>query len=778
MADDLANLDKTGELAEGFQPHTSHWGVFSARWRDGELEVRPHPGDPDPNRIIQNFSGALRHEARIAQPMVRRGWLERGPGPDSRRGRDEFVAVSWEEAFGLLGGELARVKQNHGPGAVFGGSYGWASAGRFHHAQSQIHRFLNIAMGGYVRSVASYSSGASQIIVPHVIGKYEDLTKRNVSWEQIAEHSDVVIAFGGMALKNSMVAGGSISEHVERGAMRCARDRGCEFILVSPLKSDLPDEPRTDWIANIPGTDVALMMALVHTLVVENRHDRAFLAKYTEGWPIFERYLLGETDGQPKDAAWAAPITGLTVDQIVQLASRLHGRRCVVVVAHSLQRAEYGEQPVWMGAVLAAALGQIGLPGGGYAYGLGAIAYYGRRYNTTPSPTLSQGRNGVSEFIPVARISDMLLNPGRTYRFNGQTRTYPDIRLIYWAGGNPFHHHQDLNRLRKAFATVDTVVVHDLAWTASARHADFVLPCTMTLEREDIGSSSNDPLMVAMHPVVKPYGEARDDHDIFSGLAEKLGAKQAFTEGRTTREWLEYLYEPTRAALVEQGLPAPSFEAFWRAGSLTVPQLPDDGGDLRHFREDPDAYPLTTPSGKVEIFSSTIAGFEEADCPGHPTWFPRKDVPDAATPLFLIANQPATRLHSQLDFGSHSVEEKRRGREVAHMHPDDAATRGIADGDIIRLFNERGACLAAARLTEGIRPGVMQLPTGAWYDPVDPEEEAPLCVHGNPNVLTRDIGTSALAQGCTGQITVVNVERFTGNLPPIRAFEAPKPVAR
>ena len=181
----------------------------------------------------------------------------------------------------------------------------------------------------------------------------------------------------------------------------------------------------------------------------------------------------------------------------------------------------------------------------------------------------------------MARISDMLLNPGSSYRYNGQTRTYPDIRLVYWAGGNPFHHHQDLNRLRRAFAQVDTLVVHELAWTATARHADIVLPCTMTLEREDIGASSNDPLLVAMHPVAKPYGTARDDYSIFSGLAERLGTAAKFTEGRTVRQWLEFLYEPTRAALAEQKLPAPSFDEFWSRGALTLPQQPDDGGRLR-----------------------------------------------------------------------------------------------------------------------------------------------------------------------------------------------------
>ena len=106
------------------------------------------------------------------------------------------------------------------------------------------------------------------------------------------------------------------------------------------------------------------------------------------------------------------------------------------------------------------------------------------------------------------------------------------------------------------------------------------------------------------------------------------------------------------------------------------------------------------------------------------------------------------------------------------MHPDDAAARGIADGDIVRLFNERGACLAGVRVTDGIRRGVVQLADRRLVRPGRPRRTTmPLCVHGNPNVLTRDVGTSGLAQGCTGQLTTVQVERFTGNLPPIQAYD-------
>jgi biotin/methionine sulfoxide reductase len=544
-------------------------------------------------------------------------------------------------------------------------------------------------------------------------------------------------------------------------------------VLISPLKADLPAEVNSEWLPVLPGTDVALMLALAHTLVIDGDHDRAFLDSHCTGWLPFEAYLLGRSDGQAKNAAWAADITGIATEEIVALARRLPGKRVLITVAHALQRAEHGEQPVWMAAVLAAMLGQHGLPGGGYSYALGAIANYGRRHNAVPISALPQGKNGVDAFIPVARIADMLLNPGAAFDYDGRRLSYPEIKLVYWAGGNPFHHHQDLNRLRRALAELDTLVVHEIAWTATARHADIVLPCTMTLEREDIGGAPTDPLLVAMHRLAKPFGEARDDFAIFTALAQRFGCAAALTEGRSAGEWLRHLYRTTQEELAAKGFEAPDFDTFWQCGELLLPQLPHDGGAIRAFRDDPEGRPLPTPSGKIEIYSETIAGFGYADCPGHPVWLPPVDVVRAQTPLQLIANQPASRLHSQFDFGGHSAAEKRRGREVARMHPIDAAVRGIADGDIIKLFNARGACLASVVVTSEIRQGVVQLPTGAWYDPEDPDDDNALCVHGNPNVLTRDVGTSSLAQGCCGQLTAVDVVRFDGNLPPILAFDPP-----
>ena len=143
-------------------------------------------------------------------------------------------------------------------------------------------------------------------------------------------------------------------------------------------------------------------------------------------------------------------------------------------------------------------LGQIGLPGGGFGASYGPTNGMGSDAPLLAGPTLSQGTNQVPDFIPVARFTDMLLNPGGKVHYNGKELTYPDIKLIYWAGGNPFHHHQDLNRLRMAWAKPETIIFNEQFWTPAAKMADIVLPATTGLERDDIGYARREPFLIAM----------------------------------------------------------------------------------------------------------------------------------------------------------------------------------------------------------------------------------------------------------------------------------------
>jgi len=760
------------------RPNASHWGAFSVRAEPGGLvEVIPHPSDPAPSPLLGNIPGALRHATRVARPAVRRGWLEEGPGPSDRRGGEPFVEVGWDRALDLVAAELARVREAHGNEAIFGGSYGWASAGRFHHAQSQLHRFLALS-GGYTASRNTYSTGTSEVLLPHLVGNANLVWRGASSWPTIVENTELIVAFGGIPEKNVFVTPGGMTRHGTPGHLAALARKRTPVVLISPLRSDLPEGLDCEWHPVVPATDVALMLGLAHTLVSEGLHDKGFLDRYCQGYATFERYLLGEADGVPKDASWAGSLCGIDPEAIRGLARRMAAVRTLITVTWSLQRTQHGEQPVWAAVTLASMLGQIGLPGGGFGHGYGSMGDVGAFAPLIRLPTFRQGRNPVRTFIPVARIADMLLNPGVPYDYNGDRLRYPDIRLVYWAGGNPFHHHQDLGRLSCAFGRPDTIVVHEPHWTATARHADIVLPVTTSLEREDMGSGRRDTHLIAMHRAVPPVGQARDDYAILGALAERLGFAEAFTEGRDARQWLEHLYGEWRSTMVAQGHDVPGFAEFWEAGEYRLPDGPTHFTMLEDFRADPVKSPLATPSGRIEITSETVAGFGYPDCPGHPVWLEPDEwlgSPRARRfGLHLIANQPDTRLHSQLDVGAASQQAKVAGREAIRMHPDDAAARGIAAGDVVRVFNDRGACLAGAVLTTATRRGVVRLPTGAWFDPVPDAGPAPLCAHGNPNVLTADRPSSRLSQGCAGQHALVEVEPWPGEPPPVTVGAPPE----
>ena len=757
----------------------THWGAYRAAVRDGKLtELHGFEDDLDPSPIGDGMLDTLDDACRIAEPMVRKGWLERGAGSDrSKRGAEPFVAVSWDEASRLVARELRRVIDRHGNRAIFAGSYGWASAGKFHHAPSQLWRFLN-CIGGFTYKRDSYSLAAGHVILPHVLGDLMRLIGLHTSWPSIIEHTDLLVAFGGLPAKNGQVSMQGVGRHVQRDYTRDAAHAGVSLVNVSPLRGDVEPDLGSQWVAPRPGTDVALMLGLAHTLYIEGLHDEAFLSRYTVGFERFVPYLTGASDGVAKDARWAASITGVDANVIRTLARRMAAGRTMVSLSWSLTRQDHGEQPFWMGVTLAAMLGQMGLPGGGVGFGYSAVNAVGNHTGHLPGTALPQGRNEVADFIPVARISDLLLNPGGEFDYNGGRYTYPDTRIVWWAGGNPFHHHQDLNRMLRAWRKPETIIVNEAWWNPMARHADIVLPCTSPLERDDLAGGLYDGYLFASRRVVEPYREARDDYVIFRGIARELRVESEYTEERAVDDWLRHLYDVTRQRASERAVEMPSFDEFRSRGVFRLADPERPVVMLEAYRADPEANPLHTPSGRIEIFSERIEGFGYEDCRGHPRWYEPCEWLGGAEadryPLHLLSNQPATRLHSQLDNGRHSRAGKIDGREPVTMHPADAAARGIEAGDAVRLFNDRGACLASAVVSDDIRRGVVQLSTGAWYDPEVPGEPGSTCKHGNPNVLTPDKGTSRLAQGPIAHTCLVEVERFEGVPPAVTAFEPPE----
>jgi biotin/methionine sulfoxide reductase len=766
-------------------PTSTHWGNYRIEVDNGRIKaVHPYEEDKNPTPIGQSLLDALDESCRISQPMVRAGYWERGVDSDrAGRGAEPFVAISWEQALELVANELLRVKTDYGNEAIFAGSYGWASAGCFHHAQSQLHRFLN-TFGGFTYSVNSYSCAAGEVITPHILGDMWTLWEEIPPWQDVAKHSQLVVLFGGAGLKNTQISQGGLGQHTAQDEMRAVKEAGVQFVNISPIRDDLAHFLGAEWISPVPNTDTALMLALAHTLVVEDLYDKEFLQKYCVGFERFLPYLMGTRDGQPKDASWAEQISEVPAEIIRNLARRMARQRTMISVSWSLQRAEHGEQPFWMATVLAAMLGEIGLPGRGIGFGYAATHTMGSSDRAPFKwPALDRGLNKVRSFIPVARIADLLLNPGQPFNYNGQQLVYPDIKLVYWAGGNPFHHQQDLNRLLKAWRRPETIIIHEPWWNANARHADIVLPATTALERNDIGFTRTGTYLTPMRQGVPPFQAARNDFDIFSDLAGRLGFKESFTENRAEMAWMRYFYEEALRRAARFDVELPDFETFWLGEQISIQdQVEPTPSFLSRFRASPGEAPLQTPSGKIEIFSETIAGFGYHDCPGYPVWIAPQEwlgAPKAATlPLHLLSNQPKTRLHSQLDHGVTSHRHKIKGREAARMNPEDARARGIRDGDLIRIFNERGSCLAAAILSADLRPGIIQIPTGAWYNPLEPGQIGCLELHGNPNVLTRDQGTSQLGQGSTANSSLVDAERYEGPEIEVTAFQPPQIVTQ
>ena len=756
----------------------AHWGTYKIIKDKGKrFKLFPFEQDKDPSVIGRGIETALTSSARIRKPAFRRGWLEKNQHHKNiKRGEDQFIEVSWEDAFELVSKDIKRVISNYGNESIYAGSYGWASAGRFHHAQSHLRRFLNLT-GGHTYSKNTYSYAAAEVIVPHVLGNFYDFLFDTTSWVSIKDNTSLFLAFGGIPLKNGQISQGGVGSHIQKDYLKKAALKGVNFINVSPLKSDLEGVGNIDWLPLKPNTDVALMLALCYELNKAGIINNDFIYRYTVGFKKFLSYLNGSSDGIIKSADWASEIVGINKKVILNLVDKIkNSERTMISVSWSLTRQSHGEQPFWAAIALASIIGDIGKPGGGIGFGYSAMNSIGNHYKKIPAVSLPQGKNSVKKFIPVARITDMLENPGISFDYNGSRFSYPDIKLIYWAGGNPFHHHQDLNRMIKAWQKPETVISHEWCWNALAKHSDIVLPVTTPLERNDIALAPRDPYMIYMSKVLEPIGESKSDFEIFSGLAKKFGFKDDYTEKKSENEWIEWIYNESNA-LQERNHKFPDFDNFKEKGWYKSPDQLSQQIFLKEFIEDPVKNPLETPSGKIELFSKQIDSFKYSDCVGHPKWFGDKEYLGKSKKykLHLLSNQPKFKLHSQLDNGKVAGNEKIDGRAVIEVNKIDAEARALLEHMVVKVFNDRGSCLAAVKISDNIRQGVVNIPTGAWLDPL--KSSSISCVHGNPNVLTNDVGTSKLAQGPTAHTCLVEIEKFHEKAPRINAFDPPKIIA-
>lgn len=761
----------------------AHWGAFEAIVANGRmLEARPVGDDPAPNELIGMAPHQVHAHNRVRYPMVRKSWLEGGPGSHPElRGRDQWVRVSWEQATRLVGDEIIRVQKEHGPQAIYAGSYGWKSVGMLHNCQALLKRLMNLA-GGFLGYTGDYSTGAAQVIMPHVVGSIE-VYEQQTTWPEVIEHSQLVVLWGCnpmVTLRNSW----NVPDHVGPGGFMALKQKGTRLISIDPVHNESARALDAEWLAPRPYTDCALLLGIAHTLLTEKLYNAAFVRDYTVGFDRFAAYLTGEADRQAKDADWAADISGLPAETIRQLARDMAKQRTMIMSGWGMQRQHHGEQQHWALVTVAAMLGQIGLPGGGFG-----LSYH---YSSGGSPTARGGvlagitagtvPAGAPRPIPVARIADCLANPGKTIDHNGGKVTYPDVKMVYVAGGNTLQQHQDINNLIQAWRRPQTIVVNEPYWTATAKYADIVLPATTSYERNDLdmGGDYSQRYVFPLHQCVPPQHQARNDFDIFRALAAHMGKEQDFTEGKSEMQWLAGMYDAMAKQAAVNKVTLPPFDVFWQSNNYVQFPIPDANRHWVRFadyREDPLLNPLGTPSGKIEIYSETVAAMGYDDCPGHPTWMAPHEWyrgPEAGRfPLSLTSGHPVNRLHSQLDNTPLRAKYAVAGREAILINQQDARARGITSGDLVRAWNVRGQVLAGAVVSGDIRPGVVRINEGAWYDALDAAQPGALCTNGSVNCLTFDIGSSRLAQGNCGQMAQLEIEKYRGEPPANRAHQVP-----
>ncbi len=626
-------------------------------------------------RIVDNplggpyLSGCVKgfqmHRVLHAPDRLKRPLLRTGP-----RGSGEFKEVGWPEALDLVAERLTKIRDKYGKEAIIrlGGS--GACNGALHNTGRLTTRFLS-QFGGYTEIDGYYSSQAAQYVTPYVLGT------RSVGIDPgTLQHTGLIILWGANISDTRL-------EVMMEARIREAKARGVEVIVIDPRRTTTAKTLGTQWIPVRPGTDTALMLAVLHILIEEGLVDRGFVGKYSVGFNELERYVLGKEDGEPKDPVWAEEICGTPADVIVQLA-RQFGRThpTALIPGLSIQRTVGGEEAIRMAIALQVATGNLGVLGGSSG---------GLTWGRLPRPRMGGigvPQNPTQVSIPTYQWPDAILE--------GKQGGYPsDIKAIYNVGGNFLIQGSDVNKNIRAFNEVEFSVCHERFMTPTANYCDVVLPVTTFLERSDIVVPDGGNYLLFSSRAVPPLYEARNDYDVFCGLAERLGFLSEYSEGRDEEEWLRSFVADSEV---------PDYEEFKKDGLYMGEDQMRVG--LSDFVADSKAYPLGTPSGRVQILSEAYAELGYTAVPAY-----RGIRADDRHPLMLVTPKSRFRVNSQNDNIPWFREREPHG---LWMNPNDAEERGIEEGGEVQVSSPEGRVRVTVIVTEDIMPGVVCLLEGVW----------------------------------------------------------------
>ena len=682
--------------------------------------------------VITRIEGDDRPGDTVADPQLRacvrgRAYRHRQDHPDrlrypmkrvGKRGEGKFERISWDEAAGLVAREILRIRNEYGNAALYvpygTGGYSQLTGRR------TAERLLNL-VGGSLGFYNSYSWACISAATPTVYG-----TPITGNQRQDWLNTKYFLMWG---WNPAEARDGTNTEYF----VRLARERGARTVCVDPRMTPSVVSLADEWVPVRPGTDTAMMSAMAYVMITEGLTDRDFVRTHCVGFDTaqmppgreadesYKDYILGTRDGVAKTPDWAEPITGVPRATIARIAREYAtAKPAVLYQGYGMQRRAYGEQVVRAGCVLAAITGNVGIPGG-WAGGVALQAPDGG-----PSwlvfPT---GENPVKAMIPSFLWTEAVVRGkgmGPDDGVVGADRLVTDIKLIYAVASNCLvNQHANINRsagILRDESRVEFLVVQDNFLTPTGRFADILLPACTQFETWGIedGWKYGDEVLL-MPKVVEPPFETKSDYAICAEVAEKLGVRDAYTEGLDERGWVGRALDRYRETRFP-GLPSLDELEASNAGVYSVP-VTKPAVAFEDFRRDPEGHPLPTPSGKIEIFSKTLADLGRPGViPGVPKYIREWESPFGpeaeAYPLQAIGHHSMSRVHSthdNVDWLNEAFPQR------VFINPVDAAARGLRDGDPVRVFNDRGTIVLPCRVTNRIMPGVVDIPQGAWWTP-------------------------------------------------------------
>ena len=687
--------------------------VVNAHVRDGrivKISTDPRkwtPELPPLHACVRGFGQAERvnHPDRLMHPLRRTG----------PRGSGEFARASWDEALAEVAAQLRRVCDTYGPAAILDCSRTGSLSAL--HGRAVVPRLLHM-LGGCTELWTNISAEAEVFAVRMTYGAKADY--KSAGREPIDYLNSRLILMWGWSPGDGTFGTGTLQY------LKLARKHGVRMICVDPRRTRSSHELADEHVFIRPSTDTAALLAMAYVITREGLQDRAYLDRHVLGFDeahlppgapagsSYRAYLMGEADGVRKTPEWASAITGVPAATLERLAIEFAtSRPAALHCGYAPGRTLHGEQFHRAAYALAAMTGNVGIPGGNAGTSNGATGRGGVQL-------LSAGPNPAGARVSSPLLADLL--------DRGRAGGYPaDIKMIYSAAGDLFNQLPNVPRILAAAQRLEFMVVHEHFMTPTARYADIVLPATTFWERNDVHTpwAGAGHYVVYMKKAIEPVGECRNDLDICTDLARRLGLSGY--NDRTEEEWLREL---TRNTIDD-------FEHFRDQGLARLPAPEDAVAFAREIR-DPERYPFSTPSGKIEIYSTTLAAKPDpyglGAIPAIPTWI--DDGVGARYPLRLINPKSRARTHS---IHANQPILSRADRDDVWMHPADAAARGIVDGQRVRVFNDRGATRLPVRVTDRIAPGVVSIKEGAWFTP----DVSGVDTAGCANVLTADASSPA-----------------------------------